>query len=189
MKSKRKREGGYTIVELIVAMSVFTILLTVAVGIFTRTIRIQRSLVYRMAVNNNAGLVLEQISRDIRTGHFFCGEGADPCDEDGPSVNFIDHKGRSVTYFLDGSGAISKTTEGVGTVALTASDIVVKYFNFRVTQIDSDICNPWRITVRMRIGSDETDPAQDVLLQTTVSSRVLPVEATGVSQEVINRCS
>lgn len=189
MNFKRKKEGGYTIVELIVAMSVFTILLTVAVGIFTRTIRIQRSLVYRMAVNNNAGLVLEQISRDIRTGYFFCGNGADPCDEDGSSVSFIDHKGRDVTYLLDENGAIAKTTAGAGTVALTAGDIVVKYFNFRVTQIDSDICNPWRITIRMRIGSDETDPGQDVMLQTTVSSRVLPVEAAGVSQEVINRCS
>ncbi len=187
MEDRFKKERGFTMVELITAMSVFVILLTVAVGIFARTIRTQRSLVYRMGVNNNAGLVLEQIAREVRTGYFFCEDRTSACDiSSTSSIKFTNYKGEEVTYSWDKTNEMVERSDPDGTVKLTASDVSVKDLHFKVSQ--NSICAPWRVTIRMRVGSDMTDPERDVKLQTTVSSRVLPVETPNVSQEVLNNC-
>jgi prepilin-type N-terminal cleavage/methylation domain-containing protein len=177
---------GFTMVELIVAMAVFIVLLTVAVGTFVKIMRTQRGLIDRMAVNSNTGLVLEQIVREIRTGYFFCGDGTSACNESGSSISFINHEGKSISYSLSG-GAIIQTIGG-NSVVLTAADVLIKDLNFQVTQADGNICNPWRITVKMKIASRDSEPERDVKIQSTVSSRVLPVEAPETPQEVIDRC-
>lgn len=166
MNFKSKR--GFTVVELIVAMSVFAILVTMAVGVFIQGLRSQRLLTYLMAINNNAGLVLEQMAREIRTGYKF-GSG-------GGSLGFTNFERESVTY----SSAAGRLTKN-GT-PLTAPDVNVKYLSFIVDQ-QGDICNPWRITILMEVASRKIDVVQTAPLQTTISSRVLPVEVPGITPE------
>jgi prepilin-type N-terminal cleavage/methylation domain-containing protein len=187
LKKKIFSDKGFTMVELIVAMSVFIVLLTVAVGAFVKIMRTQRGLVDRMAVNSNTGLVLEQIIREIRTGYFFCGDGTSACNiNSASSIKFINHEGKSISYSLSG-GAITQTIGG-DSVVLTAADVLIKDLNFQVTQANGSICNPWRITVKMKIASRDSETERDVKIQSTVSSRVLPVEAPGAPQKVIDEC-
>ncbi|MEK7479026.1 MAG: type II secretion system protein, partial [Patescibacteria group bacterium] len=66
-----KKEKGFTLVELLVAMSVFTALLAFAVGVFVQGMRSERQVTEEIAVNYEMSLVLEQLVREIRTGSFF----------------------------------------------------------------------------------------------------------------------
>ena len=67
----RVRADGFTIIELMVAMTVFLVVVGISSGIFTRTIRTQRIVTDMSASLNNVTLALEQIAREARTGYFF----------------------------------------------------------------------------------------------------------------------
>jgi len=66
-----KSQAGFTLVELIVAMSIFLIAIVIIVGAFIRSLRTQRIVNHLMAVNSNTSLVIEQMAREIRTGYEF----------------------------------------------------------------------------------------------------------------------
>lgn len=187
MKKEITNRDGFTVVELIVGMSVFAILITVAVGAFIQAIRTQRLLTNLMEVNNNAGLVLEQLAREVRTGYLFCGDGTVACDNvSSPSLNFKNFEGTSVSYGL-ANGAITRTVGGAR-VALTASDVNIRNLNFIIDQKNANLCNPWRVTILMEVASRNPAVNQFVPLQSTVSSRVLPRDVPGAPEALINQC-
>ena len=62
---------AFTLVELLVAMSLFLILIGIATSGFIRVLRTQRAIVELMTINDNAVLTLEQMAREIRTGYHF----------------------------------------------------------------------------------------------------------------------
>ncbi len=66
------KNGGFTVVEMMVAAGFFVVVLGIVVGGFTSAIRAQRDIAALISVNNNMGLVLEQIAREIRVGRNFC---------------------------------------------------------------------------------------------------------------------
>jgi type II secretory pathway pseudopilin PulG len=173
-----KLRNSFTVVELLMAMSVFAILVTMAVGVFIQGLRSQRLLIYLMAVNNNAGLVLEQMAREIRTGYKFNSSGG--------SLSFTNFEGENVSYSL-AAGRITKNS-----IHLTAPDANIRYLSFFVNQQQGNICNPWRITIFMEVASRKIGVVQTAPLQTTVSSRVLPVEVPGTApddEEIRSQCS
>ena len=64
--------AGFTLVELLVAFSIFAILVAVVSGSFVRSLRIQRVALELMAINDNMAITLEQMMREMRTGYNFC---------------------------------------------------------------------------------------------------------------------
>lgn len=199
----RNSRSGFTVTELIVAMGVFLVVVTIAVGVFTSAVRNQRRLTTLMAVNNNAGGVLEQMAREMRTGYRFCeGTGAgqnpgEPCAVTSNTIAFTNYNGTVVTYALDAaSGAVTRLEEGSASpLPLTAGEVEVAYLTFLISQFDGngagadDVCNPWRITIAMGVKPEGADPGEDeVRLQTTVSSRVFPEEAPGAPESIVTLC-
>jgi Tfp pilus assembly protein PilW len=189
VKCQTSNVTGFTLVELLVAVGIFVTLVTVAAGVFISGIRGHRALLDLMAVSDNAGIVLEQMAREIRTGYFFCNtDGSNPCGNlSQNNITFTNYKGERVTYGLNGN-SITRTI-GSNSVKITADNVQVNKLRFVIGQGSGSnaICNPWRITIVMEVGSAKTN--QKIPLQTTISSRVLPREAPGVSQTVINQCS
>ncbi|MFH0806251.1 MAG: type II secretion system protein [Candidatus Brennerbacteria bacterium] len=186
---------GFTVTELIVAMGVFVIIVTIAVGVFVNAVKSQRRLTELMAVNNNAAGALEQMAREIRTGYRFCGvqDPDAPCDiPSGETLTFENHVGDEVTYARTTEGAVTRSAGGAPAFELTAPDTIVTYLAFVVRQYGdgvNDACNPWRITVAMGVKpKNDVLGGDEVKLQTTVSSRVFPVEAPGASQSIIEIC-
>ena len=194
---------GFTVTELIVAIGIFVVIVTIAVGVFVNTVQSQRRLTALMAVNNNAGGVLEQIAREVRTGYRFCEEEfpggsnpSGPCDLTAGQLTFTNYQGVAVTYALDANGAVTRVREGdLDPLALTALEVEVTRLEFTVVQMDGngipsdDVCNPWRITMVMGVRPAAGAPgADEVNLQATVSSRVLPVEAPGAPEIIAQNC-
>src|SRR6185295_7895950 len=76
------RRGGFTLVELLVAITLFSIAISIAIGGFVRALHTERQLIALIAANSNASLAIEQIAREIRTGTgFACASGESPCSE------------------------------------------------------------------------------------------------------------
>ena len=65
---KFKENKGFTVVELLVAVGLFTTIITIAIGAYIRVLRTQSFMTDIMSANDNVSLVIEQMSREIRTG-------------------------------------------------------------------------------------------------------------------------
>lgn len=189
-----KKRESFTITELLVAMGVFAIVVVIVVGIFIQGLRSQRILNHLMAINDNSALVIEQMAREMRTGYGFCQPGVIP--ECSPTLmNFINFRGKQTVYRFDPeTGSISRSN-ALGNVVLTTPEALIDQGGFVWSQsdndanLDNDVCNPWRISILMNVRSVDPEIQQVSRIQTTVSSRVLPVEAPNADQEIINLCS
>lgn len=183
-----KRKNAFTLTELLVAMGVFAIVIVIVVGIFIQALRSQRILNHLMAINDNTALVIEQAAREIRTGYGFC-PAERPCLPE--ILNFMNFRGEPVSYQFDlQAGAIVRNG-----VLLTTPEALISQGGFFWSQgdddadPDNDACNPWRISIFMSVRSVDPDIDQISRIQTTASSRVLPVDAPDASQELIAQCS
>lgn len=97
-KRIRNDRRGFTLLELIVALSIFSVLTALISGIFLRALRMHREIVAFSGTLDVAGQSLEQMAREIRTGY-----GFEP-NEDGESIatelRFTNARGEDVGYKL-----------------------------------------------------------------------------------------
>ncbi|MDP3052943.1 MAG: prepilin-type N-terminal cleavage/methylation domain-containing protein [bacterium] len=158
---------GFTIVELLVAMSLFTIFIVIASGSFVRALRTQRAIVSLIAANDNASLSIEQIAREIRTGTGFSLSAND--------LNFINAYNINVTYRLNTqTNAIERGEEGTNFKPITATNVKINSLNFHLLgQLAGDGYPP-RITVSLSVSPNiPTIQNISTSFQTTVSARNL----------------
>jgi prepilin-type N-terminal cleavage/methylation domain-containing protein len=175
--------SGFTLVELIVAMSIFLVAITIAVGAFVRAIRTQRAVNHLLSVNSNMSLVIERIARDIRTGYSFdlnnvpLGNCIGSQNEE---LEFTNSKANSVFYRKEGDSIARMECAGADCTgkifeSLTASNVKVEHLCFLNT--GNLVNDPWRIALFLEVGSTEPSLAgQNLNLQTTVAARIIPEE-------------
>lgn len=162
-----KSDSGFTIVELIVAMGLFMVLITMVSGVFLRSIRTQRAVVGLIAANSNAQLAIEQMAREMRTGSVFSISGPDD-----NIINFTNAKDEAVAYSWDSADKSLKRSANGVEEKITADNVSVEKANFILL---SDNSYPARITVIMKIGANNLNKGDEAFIniQTTVSSRTL----------------
>src|SRR5260370_42656185 len=71
MKNKNSRTG-FTLVETIIAIGLFGILVSIAVGGFVNALHTQKEVGTLISAQSNVSLAVEQMAREIRTGYLFC---------------------------------------------------------------------------------------------------------------------
>ena len=150
---------GFTIIELMVAMSLFVIVVGIASGVFIRSLRTQRSLVSLMAANDNASQTLEQMTREMRTGAAFTGNGS--------RLSFTNAADEQVVYDLV-EGKIERNGK-----TLTASNVLVHYATFIVRGAEVGDGISTRVTILLGVSARGKMESFITRLQTTVASRVL----------------
>lgn len=166
-KKSLSSRNGFTIAELIVAMGIFIILLSISTGAFIQVLRTQRAVVSLLAANGNASLAMEQISREIRTGGAFSYVNNE--------LHFTNTRGESVIYRVNSSTEkIEKSTDGITFNELTADNVKVKALSFVIFNGAPGNQYPTRITIIMRVGATGVPFTDAVVnLQTTISVRSL----------------
>jgi prepilin-type N-terminal cleavage/methylation domain-containing protein len=192
---------GFTLVEMLITVSLFAIIVTIAVGGFLNAERTQRQVSSLISAQSNVSLALEQMSRDIRTGYLFCHDpGVDTyssrCDDLNnpslpacevvsssstsptwtcPSLDFYDADGNHINYSWDG-GALTESVNSSTPQSITGNGVSVRYLQFQLFGQTEGDHRPPRITISLGIAASSTDPAveNDVFnLETTVSARTI----------------
>ncbi len=202
MQHPSQKNNGFTLIEMLVALSLFTIVVTIAVGAFLSLIGASKSVQGEQSVITTLTFVLDSMTREIRTGtNYYCNTRSvldDPtqvststvrdCAGGSDGLSFVE-AGSSITtggasariaYYYDTSSSTNKTIMrkvGNGTPQSIVSDgITVTNAQFFVTG-----------STRLGSGTDTNQPTVTIVLeardengatttlQTTVTQRELDI--------------
>jgi prepilin-type N-terminal cleavage/methylation domain-containing protein len=182
-----KKQQGFSLIELIVVLGVFSMVITVVVGSFIIMLQAQRAILVEKDVAENARFALEYMARQMRVVNRYDGAagqpvGCVPIDTsfDAPSANeifFLSQADECLHFFV--SNGVIKFENDLGTQDLTSSsEVFVEDLTFGVTgSTESDLLQP-RVTLSITArgaGESEWADAARMTVQTTVSVRNLDV--------------
>jgi Tfp pilus assembly protein FimT len=155
---------SFTLVELLVAMTIFFICTGLAISILSTTLKGQRSALATQQIIDQTSYALEYISRSVRMAQV----GTLQITRSGSGVSFVNSKGEQQEIFVS-DGKINQLSDGE-TINLTSDDVQVMSSSF----IRSDTLQP-QITVAMAIKTTGTraEEITEIKLQTTISQRNL----------------
>lgn len=174
IKSVRENKGT-TLIETLLALSIFSIFITVAIGGFVQSLSNQRLVLRLMSSTDAMVFSLEQMIREMRTGtNFAVGnnnlqfERAD--EEFGlPTTKLVRYEWDNSRKILirtksnlDGGSAVSEP--------ITPEDVEVSHFSAEAFREHTP--GPYRITVVIGISASEKKTVITNYVQTTISSRV-----------------
>lgn len=177
---------GFTLLEIIVAASVFSIAVATIVSFFMFGIRGQRNAVARQNLVENTRFAIEHMARQIRMAQrdengtcVGVGASGSTFAVSGSSLTFLDYRtpSKCATYGLtDGKIVMRQDTEGAF-LDLTSNDIFVDALEFILRGERKDDGVQPRVTIHIKAaasgGNLESAPA--LRLQTTISGRNLDV--------------
>ena len=108
----RSENGGFTLIELMVALGVFMVVMTITLSAFLNIIDIQKKTEAFRKVNDNLNFAMEAMMREIREGTKYCPSGCASgsfsfTNKDGDAI-----KGDVIKYDWDETGKYIKRTKG-----------------------------------------------------------------------------
>lgn len=174
---EEQRLRGFTLVELLVTIALFSILISIAVGGFVRALRTEREVSGMMATESNASIALEEMTREMRTGYAFAGVGTcfltSQQSQTCSGVQFYNANGQQVTYARNANGALARTT--TSSYPLMGGNVSTTFLSFTLFGDVGGVDNthwPPRITVNIGVAPSSTNLSFSTInLQTTVSAR------------------
>lgn len=170
MKNTLKK--GFTLIEVIVSVSIFVVVMMIAVGAVLNAVEANRKAQSMNVVINNVNLAFESMIRDLRTGKGYGNCGSD-------CVSFEDKNGNDVQYSVnesDGLRYIEKSGESgvLGTGAITSEE--VSFDDGGVSFIvQSGDGMPERILLRIKGSAGIGKTKSEFNVQTLITSRFLTV--------------
>ena len=169
--------AGFTLVEVLVATLVFSIIAMAVSTFFTRSLGLQRRGIGAQKVQENALFTLELMAREIRVSMFQSVQDAPACDR--TTLTIVHPVNGTVTYAFDAlNQAITRNAGGV-TTNLTSGDVNVTRLRFCVKGSGVDGYQA-RVGIVANFQSDVAgiQDRVDVDVQTSVSLRDLATELT-----------
>jgi prepilin-type N-terminal cleavage/methylation domain-containing protein len=175
----KAQSRGFLLIELLVAIALFSIIVVIAVGGFVNALKTQRQVTSLFTAESNLDIAMEQMTREIRTGSSFCGGQDETCsctpfsgtEEVCSDLKFTDAEGEDVDYALQ-NGVLEESVNGAAPENITGGNVAVKYFNFIL--FGNDPGDHWNPRITMVLGITPGDAAlsgNTLNLQTTVSAR------------------
>lgn len=202
---KLKMNKGFTLVEMLTTVLVFSIVVGTTTGIFVSAVRVQRYTLATQELLDQTSYALEYMNRflrmarkdDIRGSSCLVGTKVnyenpivlpDP-QPDTTRIKFLNYKGECQEFFRDWNavdGVYQLTVkEKIGTAAeasfaLTSEKFDVTFLEFAITgeeQAPADTNQP-RVTISLEIEAKSSflQPRPKIRVQTTISQRDLDLE-------------
>ncbi len=121
---------GYTLIELIIAIGVFALVMTLSSGAYLMMIGLNRQAQGIATGIDSLSFALEAMTRDIRTGSGYCSSSVPPCllSVNPGSFSFKNKSGTAVTYSL--SGSTLEKTVGATQSPLTDPSVTISSLMF-----------------------------------------------------------
>lgn len=186
MYMKKKRSSGsrgFTLIELMVSLSVFIIIMTVSLGSILSVLSSNEKSQTKKTSMDNLNFALESISRTIRFGtNFACGTtasnppAANDCVAGGASFSVRDSNGALVVYSLS-NGQIMKAVNNGTANPVTSGEVSITRLTFYVfnSSLWPEVGQP-RVVISLSGTVGVKTATKSVFnLQTTVSQRKLDI--------------
>ncbi|MGB8815633.1 MAG: type II secretion system protein [Minisyncoccia bacterium] len=194
MSKNKNFKKGFTLVEMLVAIAVFMMVVTVAMSALMSIINANRKARAIQSVVSNVNFVVESISRDIRMGSgYYCGTVQDGTDCStgigSQSINYLSPDGITKVYYYftpptesekgflskctltEDSCDVSGNTLPAGYARITSPDTNILSLKFYVVK-GSDV-QPKVIIMMEGQAGGLTDTKSTFNLQTTASQRAI----------------
>lgn len=165
---KQNTNKGFTLIELMVAMAIFVIVISVVLSLFTMGIRSQRKIIALQNVQDNARYLLGFIAKEVRMSEINSVSSA--------GLNITRPDGESVSYFFNNSqGKIERTDSSTsgpinsGQVSVTGS-----FYGLGIGRGDGQQA---RVTIVMKVETSgaKVEQKAEINIQTTLNPRNLDI--------------
>lgn len=162
---KTNKNSGLTLIELIVAIGIFGLVVSMGFGVFGLALTSQRRIIALKNVEDNTRFAVELMAREIRTGkNFSSGIGL---------LSFVNAKGESIIYRLNNNAVEKSSDEGNSYLPVTGPETTINYLNFYLAgQAAGDGLQP-RVTITIGATSWVNNQRANLKIQTTISGRFL----------------
>jgi len=196
MYQRKKTEKGFTLIEMMVAVSIFAIVMTIGVGALLSLVDANRRAQAINSVMNNLNAALESMTRSIRVGTtYYCQTSSVPPSAgtlsqtqgctDGKLIAFESATGDTgddtdqVVYRLNGTQLERSLDSGGTWVALTAPEVTIDSFSFYVVGAESfsesgDTIQP-RVLMRIQGSAPIPGGTTEFNVQASVVQRILDI--------------
>lgn len=136
---KNRPVRGYSLLELIVSLGIFSMVMLVVTGAYMTLISLDRQARANNQLAASLSFAIESMARSMRTGtSYACNANASApnCSSGGASISFLDSQNQTITYRLKSDGSIGQCSGGLCTdataISLTDSRIDIDVFRFYV---------------------------------------------------------
>lgn len=161
---------GFTLIEILVAITVFVLLILMVTGIFLAVVSAQRKAAAVRILQDSVRYSIEAMSRDIRTGYGFSISGNEL-----RFTSTIGGRIQQVSYRLNNKVLEKGVFSGSYYVfsPLTPSKLSVDYLNFYLSGEGLEDQKQPRITVTLGATAGQGIQKTKINIQTTLSQREL----------------
>lgn len=173
---------GFTLIELIVSMTIFLIVMVSIIELFASGIKAQKRSLALQTLSDSTSYAIEYMSRTIRmakkdlTGTYI----STGCNFENPGgdltkIRFLNYKKEDQWFILDNKQIKEKKDATSEFTALTSDNFQVNKLSFKLSgQCQTDDTQP-KVTIIIEIQTKEIEP-QTLNIQTTISQRDLDVK-------------
>lgn len=167
--NNKKSTRGFSLIEIIVAVGVFTVVAMLTVGSLLILTAAEKRVASVQINQDNIRFAVDLMSREIRTSN-----GADYSDECGTScltVRLAD--GNLVTYSLVGT-RLMRQVEGLEAHAITGPDVSIEIFSVAVKSPDYSDNVQAHVTFAIKgVAQKNTPNETDLYVQTSITPLAL----------------
>ncbi len=179
MYRTKQQKKGFSLIEVIISIALFTVVMTVALGALFMVINANKRAKSIKLVVNNVNLAIEGMSRDLRVGYNYCDSQSEATDGSCDSTNgstqiwFTTDQGEHLSSFRLFDQGIQRRLGGPAEqfFEITGSDVIIEDMQFYIqgTQSGDDV-QPF-VTIAIRGSIEVAGTEETFQLQTTLSQR------------------
>lgn len=173
---KSKKQSGFTLVELLVAVSLFVVVVTISMGAILSVFDANKKAQASKTIVDNLNLSIENMARTIRFGdNYYCGTSLDlgatnDCSTGSDSVS-VTFNGNRVVYRLSGTSIEVRNSSGVYE-KITSPETVIQYVRFYVFgSSNSDLSQPYVVAVIKGYSGSKPSVQTNFSIETFMSKR------------------
>ncbi len=195
LKKNIKKNTGFTLIEMMVSVSIFIILLTFGMSALLNAVNINKKSQGMRSIFDNLNFVMDEMSRNLRVGlNYYCSPNID--DTGYTVTNYIPQRcdngvlgsgGRLIsfnaadntplnpdqlTYIIDRSGAIKKKVNSESFISLTDPRITIDPYSSSFEVRMSEIEQPF-VIIRLNGIINYNNTKTPFNIQTSISQRYI----------------
>jgi len=179
--------SGLTLIELMVAVTVFTFIVAIVAGLFVTAVRVQRRILAQQELIDQTSYIMEYMSRALRTAQKELDNPPTCLSQQGlnyeltsSGIKFINDNKECQEFFLDTATKQLKERRGGVENEITSPSLeVVKFSPVIMGASQNDNLQP-RVTILLEVRRKGKTPQEltSIRIQTTVSQRNLDIKET-----------